>query len=98
MRGRVVGLSIAAVLFAACASAPRTTPPAPTLDASAPTPVARASTVPRSEPTPATAPQPQPHVFVIVMENTGLARALRAAPIASLASRYATTTGYRAVA
>jgi hypothetical protein len=39
-----------------------------------------------------------PHVFVIVMENTGLDRALRSEPIARLASANALATNYRAVA
>lgn len=39
-----------------------------------------------------------PHVFVIVMENTGLDRALRSQPIARLASKNALATNYRAVA
>jgi phosphatidylinositol-3-phosphatase len=39
-----------------------------------------------------------PHVFVIVMENTGLDRALHSQPIARLASANALATNYRAVA
>jgi hypothetical protein len=39
-----------------------------------------------------------PHVFVIVMENTGLHRALQSQPIARLASANALATNYRAVA
>jgi hypothetical protein len=39
-----------------------------------------------------------PQVFVIVMENTGLDRALRSQPIARLASANALATNYRAVA
>jgi phosphatidylinositol-3-phosphatase len=39
-----------------------------------------------------------PHVFVVVMENTGLGRALRSQPIARLASANALATNYRAVA
>jgi hypothetical protein len=39
-----------------------------------------------------------PHVFVIVMENTGLDRALRSQPIARLASANELATNYRAVA
>jgi len=39
-----------------------------------------------------------PHLFVIVMENTGLGRALRSQPIAGLASANALATNYRAVA
>jgi len=62
------------------------------------TAIARASLPPSAGPTASAAAKPQPYVFVIVMENTGLARALRSAPIASLASRYSVTTGYQAVA
>jgi hypothetical protein len=43
-------------------------------------------------------PVVMPHVFVIVMENTGLDRALRSQPIARLASANALATNYRAVA
>lgn len=39
-----------------------------------------------------------PHVFVVVMENTGLGRALRSQPIARLASANALATNYSAVA
>ena len=70
----------------------------PAARTAAPTAVQRASLAPRAEPTATAAVKAIPHVFVIVMENTGLARALRSAPIASLASRYALTTGYHAVA
>jgi hypothetical protein len=39
-----------------------------------------------------------PHVFVVIMENTSLARALRSAPIGALASTYSLATSYYAVA
>ena len=39
----------------------------------------------------------KPHVFVIVMENTSLATALKASPISALASKYALATNYHAV-
>ena len=86
-----------ACLLAACTSASpvAVTAPAPT-DAATDPP--RASAAPRFEQSAAPTPAPQTHVFVIVMENTGLARALRSAPIAALASKYAVTTGYHAVA
>lgn len=52
---------------------------------------------------PTDSPQPPaaavaPHVFVIVMENTGLGRALRSQPVARLASTNALATNYHAVA
>ena len=67
----------------------------------------RPSTIPSSE-----APSPQasdkgtraaspnvanPHVFVIVMENTSLATALTAPSIMSLAAKYGLATNYHAV-
>ena len=48
---------------------------------------------------PTDAPQrPAPHVFVLVMENTGLNRALRSQSIARLASANVLATNYHAVA
>jgi len=41
---------------------------------------------------------PLPRVFVVVMENAGLARALRSKPIAALAARSLLATSYHAVA
>jgi len=90
---------VLACVLVACGSSPASPPTAPTADA---TSVARASLVPRAEPTavatPSATPKPLAHVFVVVMENTGLARALRSRPIAALASRYAVATNYHAVA
>jgi acid phosphatase len=49
---------------------------------------------PSAPPTAAVAP----HVFVLVMENTGLGRALRSQPVARLASANGLATNYHAVA
>src|SRR2546425_951862 len=70
-------------------------------------PYARARPTPSSPPgapaVPTDSPQPTaaavaPHVFVVVMENTGLDSALRSEPIARLASANALATNYHAVA
>src|SRR3954468_17090060 len=106
MRGRprAVAAFAVACLLAACTSVPFAggatfSPAAPVVTPTGARPaVERASPAPRSQPTAAPTPEPLPHVFVIVMENTGLARALRSHPIASLASRYALATNYHAVA
>jgi hypothetical protein len=95
--GRVVACALAAVIVAACAAAPAAPQPAESA-----TPVTRAEPAPRatSAPTatPTATPKPLPHVFVIVMENTGFARALRSKSIGGLASRYTLATGYHAIA
>jgi len=72
-----------------------------------------AATAPRETQAPATASSPRvtpapsaaasaaparPHVFVIVMENASLARALAAPGVATLASTYRVATNYHAVA
>jgi hypothetical protein len=62
---------------------------------STPTPSPSSTAAAPSEP-PAKAAAP--HVFVVVMENMGLGRALRSQPIARLASANAIATNYRAVA
>lgn len=78
-------------------------------DRSGPDATSAVRSTPTSSPSPATStpptgplPQPSetiaPHVFVIVMENTGLERALTSQPIARLASANALGTNYRAVA
>ena len=51
-----------------------------------------------SDPRQRTSEATAPHVFVVVMENTGLGRALGSQPIAHLASGSALATNYRAVA
>lgn len=87
----------ALVLVASCGATPRTAAPSSGTPAVSPEATAAATQAP---PSAASAPiaGALPHVFVIVMENTGLARALRSAPIAALASRYASATDYHAVA
>jgi hypothetical protein len=90
-------LSAAIALVVACASpaatsastpAPSTTPSAAP---SSPSPTEKIR-VPTAVPVPASQ-----HVFVIVMENTSLAAALKAPSITSLASKYALATNYHAV-
>jgi phospholipase C len=95
----LLGPSLAISLIVACtspaATAPSTTPtPAPVADTTA------APAPHSSEQTPAptaTAVPATTHVFVIVMENTSLATALKASPISALASKYALATNYHAV-
>jgi phosphatidylinositol-3-phosphatase len=97
-----VWTSIAIALLAACAS-PASTSPSASLPVASPsaTRSAAASTPAPSDKIgiPAASPsQARQHVFVIVMENTSLAKAMRAPSIASLASKYTLVTNYRAVA
>src|SRR3954468_14844842 len=106
MRGRprAVAAFAVACLLAACTSVPFAggptfSPVAPVVTPTgALTAVERASPAPRSQQSAAPTPRPLPRFFWIVMENAGLARALRSRPIASLASRYALATNYHAVA
>jgi phospholipase C len=84
-------ICLAIGLVVACAS-PRATPPAPT-EAAATAPPPIGAPAPSANAAPA-----RPHVFVIVMENASLARALAAPPIAMLASTYRVATNYHAVA
>jgi phosphatidylinositol-3-phosphatase len=82
---------LALALVAACAS-PGATPQAPSGSPAT-------SPLPSETPAPsATAAPARPHVFVIVMENASLARALAAPPVATLASTYRVATNYHAVA
>jgi hypothetical protein len=60
-------------------------------------PSSAAAALPTDSPQPSTAAVAR-HVFVIVMENTGLGRALRSQPIARLAGANGLATNYRAVA
>ena len=77
----------------------RTEPNATPLAQSSPT--SSPASVPLVQPTDPP-PQPSaalvPHVFVVVMENSGLDRALTSQPIARLAAANALATSYRAVA
>jgi hypothetical protein len=85
----VIWLAIA--LVAACAL-PGAVPLAPTGSPAT-------SPSPSGTPAPsATAAPARPHVFVIVMENASLARALAAPPVGTLASTYRVATNYHAVA
>src|SRR2546425_1635600 len=84
-------LVLACVLACAspAATAPRETdaPATPSPPTVTPTPSAAASAAPA-----------RPHVFVIVMENASLARAIAAPDIATLASTYRVAMNYHAVA
>ena len=96
---RLVTFPACAVLVAAIVSCggkpPETTPAA----ISSPTVVPPSATLALpTDPTLKPAPVVTPHVFLIVMENTGLDRALRSQPIARLAAANALATNYHAVA
>jgi phospholipase C len=82
-------LVLIAALAVSCAS-----PPAATATVSR-TP-SEAPVTPSPTPTTALAP-PTPHIFVIVMENTNLATALRSPSIERLTTKYALATNYHAV-
>ena len=102
-----MGIQRTLATFAACAifvtvatacggnGAPRSTPYA--LASPTPSPVPSESAVPTETPQPTPAAV-TPHVFVVVMENTGLENALRSEPIARLASANVLATNYHAVA
>jgi len=79
------------IVVAACGFNPRQEP-IPVEQASPTTALAS----PSASPSPS--PRVMPHVFVIVMENTALARALASPPIARLASANTLLTNYYAVA
>jgi phospholipase C len=87
-------VSIVVAFVVACAS-PAATSPSPAVSPSS------TGAAPDPTPTigvPTAAPiTPNPHVFVIVMENTSLASALRAPSISSLASKYRLATNYHAI-
>jgi hypothetical protein len=86
---RAYPLLLIVVLTVACVSTPAaTTTASPSPSESPGTPSAN----PAEAPTP-----PTPHVFVIVMENTSLATALRSPSIERLAAKYVLATNYHAV-
>ena len=93
----LLGASIVIALVVACGSPAATAPPAaaalatPSTAPLAPAPSEKIR-IPTASPAVAS-----PHVFVIVMENTSLAIALRAPSISSLASKYTLATDYHAV-
>lgn len=64
-----------------------------------PTVSTRPSSTPIPSPSPSLSPSPRviPHVFVIVMENAGLDRALQSRPIARLANANTLVTNYHGV-
>jgi hypothetical protein len=89
-----------AVLVAAIVACGGNNQPTPSLQGQVrptPTPSSTPHSVPSDPPPPPTTAA-RPHVFVLVMENTGLGRALGSQPIARLASANALATNYRAVA
>ena len=97
MRG-LLWPSIVIALVVGCASPAATTPSASTTPSGGPS-TTPSSPVPSEKiriPTASPSAASQ-HVFVIVMENTSLASALRAPSISSLASKYTLATNYHAV-
>jgi len=95
---RFPACAIFAALIIACGSgnnAPASTPYGQASPTASP---ASAALVLPSDPQQRPVQVVTPHVFVIVMENTGLDRALRSQPIARLASANTLATNYRAVA
>ncbi|MDP9280527.1 MAG: alkaline phosphatase family protein [Chloroflexota bacterium] len=106
----MIGIQRAVATFPACAifvaaiiacgggnDAPASTPYGRASPTPVPVPVSVALVLP-TDPQQRPARTATPHVFVIVMENTGLDRALGSQPIARLASANALATNYRAVA
>lgn len=95
MSRSLLWIFLGALFVVACAS-PEATSPSATPAAAAPSvgllPVDPKIRLPAPSPLP-----PTPHVFVIVMENTSLATALRAPTISSLAAKYQLATNYHAI-
>ena len=88
------GIRLAIVLLVTACAPPRATAPGPIgLAATAPSP----SETPTASALASAAPA-RPHVFVIVMENASLARALATPAVGTLASAYRVATNYHAVA
>lgn len=86
---------IAAGLVVACSS-PAAIPTAQTESAAPATPPASPTATAKIL-LPTVSPAPAQHIFVIVMENTSLATALRAPSIVTLAGKYTLATNYHAV-
>src|SRR5467141_2387028 len=97
MRALLVTTVVAFVV--ACAS-PAATSPSPAPPSAAPSigpaPADPTQKIQVAMPTPSASLANQ-HVFVVVMENTSLATALRAPSISSLASKYRLATNYHAI-
>jgi len=100
IRRHLVTLPACAIFVAiiACCGGSNTPPSTPYGQASSTASPAAAALVLPADPPQRAIQIVMPHVFVIVMENTGLDRALRSQPIARLASANALATNYRAVA
>src|SRR5882762_8070956 len=91
------GASIVMAFVVACPSPAATSPspsPVPVASSTAATPPSASAKIVLPTASPATANQ---HAFVIVMENSYLAAALRAPSISALAAKYTLSTNYRAV-
>jgi len=96
VRARIVAgaLVVGAIVVCGGTNPPRPSPYGQTDTAS---PSESAAVALPSDPPRRTAEVTAPHVFVIVMENTGLSRALRSASIERLVATSALATNYRAV-
>src|SRR5215210_7620064 len=98
--GRPLATFAACALFvgaiAACGGtrSPEATPYGIVTPTPAPSPTASVITTAAPRSTPA----PLPHVFIVLMENTGPGRALQSGAIESLAGANVFATNYRAVA
>jgi phospholipase C len=90
---RRCGLGMLATIAVSCGAA---APPAPSTEPPNAT-AAVASATPTAAPSSTDEPRPR-HVFVVVMENTSLSRALAEPKIAAIAERFALATNYHAVA
>lgn len=95
---RLARVALACLLVACAPQAAAPSPGAATVTPTAATASASAGAPAASSALPTATPRRLPHVFVIVMENTGLQRALAAPTIAALASRFILATAYHAVA
>ena len=94
----VLALALLITATAACGgNTPVRSSPIPTHSAISSSTFSPTST-PSATPSPTPSPRAVPHVFVIVMENAGLNRALQSAPIARLAEANTLVTNYYGVA